>query len=443
MMRDKDKKLTKSNVYVGMVGDIIHEGHINLLSKAAEYGLVTVGVLTDKAVYSYKRFPFMREIERKKIIESLKYVNRTVFQNSLDYTENILRLKPDFVLHGDDWQEGIQRKTRQRVIEALDTYGGELIEVPYTKGISSTELLDKISKGTVSNEYRVGLLREYLKIKSPLVFMEAHNGISALVVENSIAQDSTGVVRFDGLWLSSLTDSTARGLPDTELVDWSSRFASLHEISQASTKPIIFDGDTGGTAEHFPYLVRNLEQRGVSAVIIEDKVGDKRNSLFDSDVHHVQDDPLTFCKKIKAGVDSRSNLDFMIIARIESLILNKGLEDALMRATKYVESGADGIMIHSKSESPQEILDFCRNFKTQYPDIPLVCVPSTYHEITFNELGKFGFDIVIYANQLIRSAIPSMRKVADSILLNRRTTEVESSLMTIKDIIHLIPAHNQ
>lgn len=430
---------TSQSVYVGMVADIIHEGHISLLQKAAEYGEVTVGILTDDAVYSYKRFPFMRQSERKKIMESLRYVSKVVYQHSLDYTENILKLKPDYVVHGDDWKEGVQKTTRESVINVLSSYGGRLIEVPYTKGVSSTELLDKISKGTVSNEYRVGLLKKYLEIKKPLVFMEAHNGISALIVENSEVKNESLKIKFDGIWLSSLTDSTSRGMPDTELVDWSSRLSSLHEITQASSKPIIFDGDTGGTAEHFPYLVRNLVQRGVSAVIIEDKVGDKRNSLFDSNVFQEQADPDEFCLKIQAGVKHKPNDEFMVIARIESLILNKGMEDALMRAAKYVDAGANGIMIHSKSNSPQEILDFSRSFKVKYTDIPLVCVPSTYHQVTSTELGVNGFDVVIYANQLIRSAIPAMRKVATSILSHARSTEIESELMPIKDIISLIP----
>ena len=240
------------------------------------------------------------------------------------------------------------------------------------------------------------------------------------------------------MWVSSLCDSTAKGKPDIELVDMTSRFRTIDDVMEVTTKPIIFDGDTGGLTEHFVYTVRSLERMGVSAIIIEDKTGLKKNSLFGTEVEQTQDSIEHFCEKISAGKKVQLTDDFMIIARIESLILERGMDDALTRAHAYVEAGADGIMIHSRKKEPTEILEFCDKFRKNNKKTPIVVVPSSFNCITEAELSEHGVNIVIYANQLTRSAFPAMEKTAKDILKFHRAKEVDSRLMPIKDIISLI-----
>lgn len=425
-------------VYVGMSADIIHKGHLNLLNEAAKLGEVTVGLLTDAAIASYKRMPFMTFEERKSVVQSLKQVSNVVAQEQLDYVPNLQKLKPDFVVHGDDWKEGVQKATRDRVINCLKTWGGVLIEVPYTNGISSTRLNKAIKEIGTTPERRLSSLRRLLEIKPLIRICEVHNGMTGSIVENT-AVKTDKVYEFDGMWGSSLTDSTSRAKPDIEAVDISARLKLIDQIFEVTTKPLIFDGDTGGIPEHFQFTVRSLERLGVSAVIIEDKTGLKKNSLFGNEVHQTQDSIENFCRKIRAGKQAQVTEDFMIIARIESLILDKGIEDAIERAKAYIEAGADGIMIHSRKKDPQEIFDFCERYN-QLPNRKiLVAVPSSYNSVTEEALQEKGVNVVIYANQLLRAAYPAMLAVAESILTNHRSLECDSSLMSIKEILNLIP----
>lgn len=425
-------------VYVGMSADIIHKGHLNLLNEAAKLGEVTVGLLTDAAIASYKRMPFMTFEERKSVVQSLKQVSNVVPQDRLDYVPNLQKLKPDFVVHGDDWKEGVQKSTRDRVINCLKTWGGVLVEVPYTNGISSTRLNKAIKEIGTTPERRLSSLRRLLEIKPLIRICEVHNGMTGSIVENT-AVKTDKVYEFDGMWGSSLTDSTSRAKPDIEAVDISARLKLIDQIFEVTTKPLIFDGDTGGIPEHFQFTVRSLERLGVSAVIIEDKTGLKKNSLFGNEVHQTQDSIENFCRKIRAGKQAQVTEDFMIIARIESLILDKGIEDAIERAKAYIEAGADGIMIHSRKKDPQEIFDFCERYN-QLPNRKiLVAVPSSYNSVTEEALQEKGVNVVIYANQLLRAAYPAMLAVAQSILTNHRSLECDSSLMSIKEILNLIP----
>ncbi|MCX6794951.1 MAG: phosphoenolpyruvate mutase [Candidatus Falkowbacteria bacterium] len=434
-----DKLKKEKIVYVGMSADLIHPGHLNVINHARSLGDVIVGLLTDKAIASYKRLPFLTYEQRKVIMENLKGVIEVIPQDTLDYVPNLRKIKPDYVVHGDDWKEGTQKETRQRVIEALKEWGGELVELPYTKGISSTMLHEKIHEIGTTPEIRMKRLKRLLEVKPILRIMEAHNGLTGLIVDNLKIKDEKGIKEFDGMWLSSLTDSTAKGKPDIECVDLTSRLSTVNDIMEVTTKPIIFDGDTGGIPEHFVFGVKTMERMGVSAVIIEDKIGLKKNSLFGTDVEQTQDSIDSFCHKISVGKKAQVTDDFMIIARIESLILKKGMADALKRAEAYIAAGADGIMIHSREKDPTEVLEFCREYKKFKKIVPLVAVPSSYNQIYEKELMEAGVNIVIYANHLLRSAYPAMVNTAKSILLNERAHECESACMSIKEILTLIP----
>ena len=422
-----------------MSADILHPGHINILKIASSYGEVTVGLLTDQAIASYKKIPVMSYEERYEIINGIKYVSKIVMQDTLDYTDNLMKLKPDYVVHGDDWTTGIQKNVRQKVIDILNSWGGELVEVPYTEGISSSSIKEKLGK-KITTEDRRKSFRNSLNIKDTLTFLDIHNALSAIVIENTKVEKNGLNYEFDGMWASSLTDSTAKGKPDIEAVDTTSRLNTLNEIMEVSSKPIIYDGDTGGKPEHFVYTVQNLERLGISAVVIEDKKGLKKNSLFGTDVPQEQDSIENFSEKIKVGNKSKKTDDFLIIARIESLILDKGLNDALLRAEKYTEAGAGGILIHSKDKSEKDIFEFVKTYK-QYSNLPVVVVPTTYNHVNLSEFKEIGVDVVIYANHLLRSAYPAMLKTAKLILDNGRTKEIENELMSVKEIINFIPVN--
>ena len=426
-------------VYVGMSADLIHPGHINILREAAKLGDVIVGLLTDKAIASYKRLPFMSYDQRKEVIEHIKGVSKVVSQDSLDYTTNLEIIKPDFVVHGDDWKEGVQSKTRKQVIDCLSKWGGELIEVSYTQDISSTKLNNALMEVGTTSDIRRARLRRLISAKPIVRILEAHNALSALIAENTVVERNGIGVSFDGVWSSSLTDSTAKGKPDIEAVDTTSRVSSVNDIFEVTTKPMIFDGDTGGKTEHFEFTVKSLDRIGVSAIIIEDKTGLKKNSLFGNDVSQTQDAIENFCDKISRGKLAQISDDFMIIARIESLILEAGMEDALTRADAYIEAGADGIMIHSKHKNPAEIIEFMKKFREKNEITPVVVVPSSFNSVTIEEFEKMGVNVVITANHMLRAAYPAMLKVAKSVLENGRSLEAEPDCMSIKEILEFIP----
>lgn len=426
-------------VYVAMSADIIHHGHMNVINKAKELGEVIIGLHTDDVIAAYWRNPMLSYEERKRIVENIKGVSEVIPQNELDQVPNLLKIKPDYVVHGDDWKEGVQKNLRERVINALKQWGGELVEVEYTQGVSISKLDDAINQIGTTPQKRMAKLRKALSSKKAVRIMEAHNGLTGLIVEKTKIEQDGKIKEFDGMWVSSLCDSTAKGKPDIELVDLTSRLNTINDILEVTTKPIILDGDTGGEIEHFKYTVKTLERLGVSAVIIEDKVGLKKNSLFGTEVQQTQDTIEHFSEKISEGKKARVTNDFMIIARIESLILNAGMEDALKRAEAYINAGADGIMIHSQKKSPDEILEFCSKFQQFEKKVPLVVVPTSYNQITEAELADAGANIIIHANHLIRSAYPAMVKTAETILRNERSFEADEYCMPIKKILTLIP----
>lgn len=425
-------------VYTCFCTDIIHEGHLNIIREAKKYGDVIVGVLTDEQMVRFNRFPSVSFQERIDMVKEIEDVSEVVIQDEIMYDKIIAKIKPDYVIHGDNWKEGAMAAIRENVEKALSEYGGEIIDVPYTYN-ENVKKIDSIMREKLAMpEYRRKRLKQLIKLCPVVKTIEAHSGLTGLIAEKTIVANNGALDQFDAMWVSSLCDSTAKGKPDIELVDMSSRLRTIDDIMEVTTKPIILDGDTGGLIEHFVYNVRTLERMGVSAVIIEDKTGLKKNSLFGTEVVQTQDSIENFCEKIREGKRVQRTEDFMIIARIESLILEQGMDDALTRAFAYVEAGADGIMIHSRKKDPAEIFEFCDKFREKCKDTPIVVVPTSFNSVTEEELASHGVNIVIYANQLTRSAFPAMESTAIEILKSHRALEVDSKLMPFKDIITLI-----
>ena len=417
--------------------DILHNGHLNIINKAKKYGRVIIGLLSDSAIGEYKSLPSLGYDERLNIVRNIKNVSKIIRQDTWDYSEVIKKLKPNYFVHGDDWKSGIQKKTRKKVIQLLKKNNGKLIEVPYTKNISSSSIkLDLLNYLTPPS--RTSILNRLIQSKKIVRVIESHSPLTGLIIENTKIIRKKRIEEFDGMWSSSLTDSSLKGKPDNQSLDFSSRFNDIGNLMDVTTKPLIFDADNGGRLEHIPFTIRTLERLGVSAIIIEDKIGLKKNSLFKDQTSATQDTIKNFCKKIISIKKTRNSKDFLIGARIESFILGKGLNDALKRAHAYSNAGADLILIHSKENTPKEIFSFAKKFKNTKYYKPLICVPSTYSKIKEKELIKNGFKIVIYANHLLRAAYPAMQVAVKSILNNQRSFELENKISSVKEIINLI-----
>lgn len=430
----------KKRVFMCMSTDVVHGGHIEIINQAAELGELTVGVLTDEVVSAYKRYPLLSCEERMKIVAGLKGVAHVIKQTDISYREPLKTLRPDYVVHGDDWRIGFQKPVREECIRLLEEYGGKLVEFPYSRSEQYDQLESAARSQLSIPDIRRGRLRRLIEQKGMAVCMEAHTGLTGLIAEKTTVMEQGTIRQFDGMWISSLCDSTIKGKPDTELVDFSSRLNTINDIMEVTTKPIILDGDTGGLTEHFVYMVRSLERLGVSAVIIEDKTGLKKNPLFGTEVAQEQDSVENFCHKIAEGKRAQKTKDFMLIARIESLILEKGMEDALARARAYAAAGADGVMIHSRRKDPDEVFEFIRRFRTENRHTLLVVVPTSYNSVYEEEFKERGVNVVIYANHLIRSSYPAMCQTAESILRCHRAKEAdEQYCMSIKNILTLIP----
>ena len=424
--------IKKKLVYVGLSADILHEGHINIIKIAHKFGNVIVGLLTDQAIASYKNIPQLSYKQREIVLKNIKFIKKVIPQKTLDYSDNLNLVKPDYVVHGDDWKRGIQKPIRLKVIKTLRKWGGRLIEPKYTENISSTIIKKKISE--TFPQSRVSRLKRLIYSKDIVRILESHNSLTGLIIENLKLKNR----EFDGMWSSSLTDSATKGKPDNSSVDFSSRIASLNEMMDVTSKPLVFDADNGGQVEHLPFLIKSLERSGVSAIIMEDKIGLKKNSLFKNQKGTKQDKPELFAKKIKKICDARQLNDFMVIARLESFIVGKGLNDALRRAEIYSKAGVDAILIHSKEKTPREIFSFAKQFKKSKNYVPMVAVPSTYSKVYEKDLIKNGFKLVIYANQLLRAAYPSMVNTAKAILNHSRAFEADKKIIPIKEIINLI-----
>ena len=430
----------KKIVYLGMIGDIMHPGLINIINEGAKYGDVVIGLFTDKAIATHKRLPYLTYEQRETVVRSIHGVKNVVPQDDWSYVPNLVKYKPDYIIHGDDWLEGPDKYIRDEVFKVMEGLGGKVIEIPYTKGITSSGLAEELESLGTTPQARLKSLRRLITAKPIVRIMESHCGLTGLIIEHTKVEVGNEVREFDGMWASSLTDSTSKGKPDIEAVDLTTRLHDLNDSLEVTTKPVIYDGDTGGKTEHFVFTVRTLERLGVSAVIIEDKVGLKQNSLFGTDAVQTQDTIEGFCSKIQAGKEAQVTRDFMIIARCESLIAGKPVEDALERCHAYVAAGADGIMIHSKNKDGQDIKEFCQRFREVDNHTPIVAVPTTYGQFTEAELAEWGINIVIYANHMLRSAYPAMVKCAERILETTRCQEASDEYcMPIKQILNLIP----
>ena len=439
MIKEKLNEIENHTVYMCFSTDMIHSGHMAIIRKAEKLGKLIIGVLSDEAVASYKRFPLLPFEERKTMFENIRGVYKVVEQKALSYKENLEKFHPTYVVHGDDWQTGFQKSVRDEVCSVLASYGGQLVEYPYSKDEKYQELEKRAHAELATPDIRRARLKKQLAMKGTITAMEAHSGLTGLIVEKTIVEESGGVRQFDAMWVSSLCDSTAKGKPDIELVDMTSRFRTIDDICEVTTKPIIFDGDTGGLTEHFVYTVRSLERMGVSMIIIEDKTGLKKNSLFGNEVVQTQDSIEHFCEKIRAGKKAQRTKDFMICARIESLILERGMDDALERAFAFTEAGADAIMIHSRKKDPTEIFEFVEKYRAKNETTPIVVVPTSFNTVTEEEFKDRGVNIIIYANQLTRTGFPAMQNAAKLILKNHRAKECDDVCMPFKDIICLIP----
>lgn len=433
-------KTTNKVVYLGMIGDIMHPGLINIITEGAKFGNVMIGLFTDKAIATHKRLPYLTYDQRKAVIEKIVGVKEVVPQDDWSYVPNLVKYKPDYIIHGDDWKEGPAKYLRDEVYKVMESLGGEVIEIPYTKGISASGLKATIDSLGVTPQARLSSLRRLISAKPVVRILESHNGLTGLIAEHTSVEVNGQHREFDGMWASSLTDSTSKGKPDIEAVDLTTRLHDLNDTLEVTTKPVIFDGDTGGKVEHFVFTVRTLERLGISAVIIEDKVGLKQNSLFGTDAVQTQDTIEGFCHKIQEGKNAQITNDFMIISRCESLIAGKPVDDALERCHAYVAAGADGVMIHSKNKDGMDIKEFCQRFREKDPHTPIIAVPTTYNQFTEEELAEWGINVVIYANHMLRSAYPAMVKCAESILTNSRSLEASDQYcMPIKQILNLIP----
>ncbi len=425
-------------VYTCFCTDVLHEGHFNILRESKKLGRVVVGILCDSEMLRYNRFPTKTTEERVKMVEELQGIEKVIVQDKIMYDDIVKTLHPDYIVHGSNWTDPGMEVIRENILALLKKYGGELIEIPYTSNATVRKIDRQMVEKLAMPEFRRGRLKKLLKLVPIVKAIEVHSGLTGLIAEKTVVADRESVDQFEAMWISSLCDSTDKGKPDIELVDMTSRFRTINDVMEVTTKPIIFDGDTGGMTEHFGYTVRSLERMGVSAIIIEDKTGLKKNSLFGTEVVQTQDSIENFCMKIAEGKRAQLSEDFMIIARIESLILERGMEDALQRAFAFRDAGADGIMIHSRKKSPAEIIEFCDKFRAVDTLTPIVVVPTSFCSITEQELIQHGVNIVIYANQLMRAAVPAMRATAEEILRYHRAEEVEKRLMPFKEIITLI-----
>ena len=426
-------------VYLGIIGDIIHPGITNIICEGAKYGDLIIGLFTDNAIAQHKRIPYLNYEQRKQVVENIKGVSKVVPQEEWSYVENLKKYKPDFMIHGDDWKSNYLSAIREECFKVMKEWGGKVIEIPYTQGINSTALAENAKSIGTTPDIRRAALRRLLAAKPIVRILEAHSGLSGLIAEHAEVIKEDGVHQFDGMWSSSLTDSTSKGKPDIEAVDLTTRMQSLTDILECTTKPIIYDGDTGDIPEHFVFTVRTLERNGVSAVIIEDKKGLKKNSLFGTEAKQVLATEEEFCEKISAGKRAQVTKDFMIIARIEEIIAGYSVNEAITKAFAAVKAGADGVMIHSKDKSGMDIKEFCAKFREVYKNIPIVLVPTTYNQFTEKELGEWGANIIIYANHMLRASYPAMKKCAETILQAERSLEVNDMCMPIKEILELIP----
>ncbi len=403
-------------VYVGMSADLVHPGHINLLREAASLGRVTVGLLTDRAISSYKRMPFLTFEQRRAVIEHIAFVTAVVPQDTLDYTDNLRLLRPDFVVHGDDWRNGVQAQTRRRVLDVLREWGGTLVEPPYTEGISSTALRMAAMDIGFAPGVRQRRLRRMLDCKPLVRVMQAHDGLSAHIVDR-LEETTQGAPReYDAIWVDSLAGAPIRGKPDPLPFDLSSRLVTLHEILDATTKPLICNAGGAGHAAGVTAAVRTLERIGVSAIVIDTEVTDRRAVPAMAASAPPQDDMAAFIREIAAARDARVTPDFMIIARINDRTRDCGADRMMARAAAGVDAGADAVMCDSDPVNPDGIFDLCRRYRRLMNGHPLLVGLSGTEGLQEHDLASAGASMVVYTDTLLRAAREAMISAASQVL---------------------------
>ncbi|MDJ0824059.1 MAG: phosphoenolpyruvate mutase [Rhodobacter sp.] len=426
------------DVYVSMTAEILHNGHLRILKEAKKHGRVTVGLLTDRALENKKPIPLLSFEQRKEILEALDCVDEVIAQDEWDYDACIDTHKPRVFVHGDKW-DGPLTGMRERAIARLESYGGTFVELPYSHEFDGTHIAPQMAASLATPFAKQKAFRRMMQSKRLVRFLEAHSPLAALIGEHTKVQRNGDVLQYDGFWSSSLTDSTEMGLPDIEALDVTRRLQNIDEIFEVTTKPLVFDADTGGKAEHFELKVRTMERMGIAAAIIEDKTGLKKNSLLGTSVPQTQASIPEFQEKIRAGIEGQKYRGMMIIARLESLILGQGIDDALRRADAYVTAGAGAVMIHSKERDPAQVFAFTDAFAQDHPEVPIVAVPSSYNTVHDHELQAHGIKMIIYANHMLRSSYKAMEQTARAILEHGRTAEIEDEIITIPQILKLIP----
>ena len=426
-MTDKKEK----TVYVGITGDIIHPGIINIIQKGAKYGRLIVGLLSNEAIATHKRIPYLTYEQRKAVIENIKGVSEVVPQEEWSYVPNLLKLKPDYIIHGDDWKTNYLKGIREEVFEVMKKIGGEVIEIPYTKGINSSQLFESTTNNGITAVQRLQSLRQLMNYKPIIRIMEANSGLSGLIIENLKVEKEDGIQRFDGIFIN-LLDSNPLGISEQESSTFTSKLNTVTDILECTTKPIIYGGYTSDNYENVTFTIEKLELMGISAIIIEDKFKNKQELCNEDE----------FCLKIKEGKKAQTNPDFMIIAGIKELILGKNIDDALKKALTSIKAGADGILISSNQKNGDDIKEFCLKLRKENKNIPIVLIPTAYDQFTEKEFAEWGANIIIYVDYLKKATYPAMKKCAETILKSERSLEVNEMCMPIKEILNLIPGTN-
>ena len=426
-MTDKKEK----TVYVGITGDMIHPGIINIIQQGAKYGRLIVGLLSNEAIATHKRIPYLTFEQRKAVIENIKGVSEVVPQEDWSYVPNLLKLKPDYIIHGDDWKTNYLKGIREEVFDVMKKIGGEVIEIPYTKGINSSQLFESTTNNGITAVQRLKSLRQLMNYKPIIRIMEANSGLSGLIIENLKIEKEDGIQRFDGIFIN-LLDSNPSGVSEQESSNFMLKLNTVTDILECTTRPIIYGGYTSDNYENITFTIEKLELMGISAIIIEDKFKNTQELCNEEE----------FCLKIKEGKKAQINPDFMIIAGIEELILGKSMDDALKKALASIKAGADGILISSNQKNGDDIKEFCSKLRKENKNIPIVLIPTTYNQFTEKELGEWGANIIIYADYLKKVTYPAMKKCAETILKSERSLEVNEMCMPIKEILNLIPGTN-
>jgi phosphoenolpyruvate phosphomutase len=431
--------IDQKTVFVVMSAEIFHPGHLNIIKVARDLGEVTVGLATDRFNARYKRLTLMSYEDRKAIVENINGVKNVIAQDTLDLAPILRELRPDYFVHGDDWKFGPLKAVRQQVLEVMQEWGGVLVEPPYTEGISSTKLNAAWRSIGATPETRIRHFRRMLEFQPVVRLLEVHNSLSGIIIERTLVEGNERDKEFDGMWYSDLTDSLAKGKPNSSFVDLTSRINTIHGILESTTKPLIVEAGNGGITEHFVSTVKTLERLGVSAVVIADKVGYEGAVFSLNGNEPVQEDVNDFARKIASGKKTQVNKDFSIITQINSLVMHEDVENALRRARVYIEAGVDALMIHSNVETLTDFFEFCRSYRNLEDKVPLLAAIPARSSLDEDQLISAGVQFIVYPDQLLRAAYTSMLNAAKTLLIQARASDVDELYAPISEICDFVP----